>query len=139
VCEKSFTETIRKRTLMYYYLTPVIFSGLLTLITGGELEFKLMSMMQYDASTIEITTLTMASKVYMRKCLMQSLNSYRPIMTLKNTIMEGQVKPYKIFNKSSIRVGVFGIGIELDGLVKKNVQETVYNNPVEASQEMVRY
>jgi 5'-nucleotidase len=32
--------------------------------------------------------------------------------------MEGQVKPYKIF-KNGIRVGVFGIGIELDGLVDK--------------------
>jgi 5'-nucleotidase len=52
--------------------------------------------------------------------------------------MDGQVKPYKIFNKSSIRVGVFGIGIELDGLVKK-CTKTVYNNPVEASQEMVEY
>jgi 5'-nucleotidase len=52
----------------------------------------------------------------------------------KNTIMEGQVKPYKIFNKNGIRVGVFGIGIELDGLVdKKMYKETVYNNPVEAS------
>jgi 5'-nucleotidase len=52
------------------------------------------------------------------------------IMTLKNTIMEGQVKPYKIFNKNGIRVGVFGIGIELDGLVdKKMYKETVYNNP----------
>jgi 5'-nucleotidase len=48
------------------------------------------------------------------------------------------VKPYKIFNKNGIRVGVFGIGIELDGLVdKKMYKETVYN-PVEASQEMVR-
>jgi hypothetical protein len=33
--------------------------------------------MQYDASTMEIMTLTMASKVYMRKCLMPNLNSYR--------------------------------------------------------------
>jgi 5'-nucleotidase len=32
-----------------------------------------------------------------------------------------------------------GIGIELDGLVdKKMYKDTVYNNPVEASQEMVR-
>jgi hypothetical protein len=33
----SLIETIRKRTLMYYYLTPVIFfRGLLTLITMVE-------------------------------------------------------------------------------------------------------
>jgi 5'-nucleotidase len=53
--------------------------------------------------------------------------------------MDGQVKPYKIFNKNGIRVGVFGIGIELDGLVDKKCTKTVYNNPVEASQEMVEY
>jgi hypothetical protein len=66
---------------MYYYLTPVIFfQGTFTLINGGELEFKLMSMMQYDEGNHD---LTMASKVYMRKCLMPNLNSYRPIMILK--------------------------------------------------------
>jgi 5'-nucleotidase len=99
---------------LMYYLTPVIFfRGLLTLITGGELEFKLMSMMQYDASTIEITTLTMASKVYMRKCLMQSLNSYRPIMILKNTIMDGLVKPYKFSIKAASGLGSLELELNL--------------------------
>jgi 5'-nucleotidase len=53
-------------------------------------------------------------------------------------MMDGLVKPYKIFNKKRHQGWRFGIGIELDGLVKKNVQETVYNNPVETAQEMVR-
>jgi 5'-nucleotidase len=35
---------------MCYYGMVIFFRGLLTLIYGGELEFKLMSMMQYDAS-----------------------------------------------------------------------------------------
>ena len=53
--------------------------------------------------------------------------------------MDGLVKPYKIFNKNGVKVGVFGIGIELDGLVdKKMYKETVYKNPVEASEDMVR-
>jgi 5'-nucleotidase len=53
--------------------------------------------------------------------------------------MDGLVKPYKIFNKNGIKVGVFGIGIELDGLVdKKMYQETVYNDPVETAQEMTK-
>jgi 5'-nucleotidase len=36
-------------------------------------------------------------------------NFYLPITILK-TMMDGLVKPYKIFNKNGIKVGVFGIG-----------------------------
>jgi 5'-nucleotidase len=57
----------------------------------------------------------------------------------KNTVMDGFVKPYKIFNKNGIKVGVFGLGIELEGLVDKGMyKETVYNDPVETAQDMVR-
>jgi 5'-nucleotidase len=49
------------------------------------------------------------------------------------------VKLYKIVYKDGIKVGVFGIGIELEGLVdKKNYKETVYNDPVSVSQDMAR-
>jgi 5'-nucleotidase len=57
----------------------------------------------------------------------------------KNTSMNGFVKPFKIFNKNGIKIGVFGLGIELEGLVDKRMsKETVYNNPLEATQDMVR-
>jgi 5'-nucleotidase len=53
--------------------------------------------------------------------------------------MDGFVKPYKIFIKDGIKIGVFGLGIEFDGLVDKRLyKETVYNDPVEISQDMVR-
>jgi len=43
-----------------------------------------------------------------------------------------------VFIKNGIRVGVFGLGVELAGLVdKKHYKETVYNNPLEISQDMV--
>jgi 5'-nucleotidase len=43
-------------------------------------------------------------------------------------MMDGLVKPYKIFNKNGIKVGVFGIGIELDGLVDKKCTKKLSNN-----------
>jgi 5'-nucleotidase len=53
--------------------------------------------------------------------------------------MDGHVKPYKIFNKGGIKVGVFGLGIRLDGLVdKKSFKETIYNDPVSVSKDMAR-
>jgi 5'-nucleotidase len=106
---------------------------------GGELEFKLMSMMQYDASTIGNHDFDNGVEGLYAQMPHAKFEFLSANYDFKNTIMEGQVKPYKIFNKNGIRVGVFGIGIELDGLVdKKMYKETVYNNPVEASQEMVR-
>jgi 5'-nucleotidase len=57
----------------------------------------------------------------------------------KNTIMDGYVKPYKILDKNGIKVGVFGLGIRLDGLVdKKSYKETIYNSPLEVAQDMSR-
>ncbi|CAM3041768.1 5'-nucleotidase [Flavobacterium frigoris] len=106
---------------------------------GGELEFKLMSMMEYDASTIgnhdfDNGVAGLYAQIPHAKFEFLSAN-----YDFKNTELDGLIKPYKIFNKNGIKVGVFGIGIELDGLVdKKMYQETVYNNPVETAQEMAR-
>ena len=48
-----------------------------------------------------------------------------------DTILKDKFKPYKVFNKGGIKVGVFGIGIELDGLVpKKLFGNTVYLDPI---------
>jgi 5'-nucleotidase len=49
------------------------------------------------------------------------------------------VKPYKIIIKDGIKIGIFGLGVQLDGLVdKKLYKETVYNNPIEVTQDMSR-
>jgi 5'-nucleotidase len=47
------------------------------------------------------------------------------------------VKPYKIIIKDGIKIGIFGLGVQLDGLVdKKLYKETIYNNPIEVAQDM---
>jgi len=106
---------------------------------GGELEFKLMSMMQYDASTIgnhDFDNGVEGLHAQMPHATFEFLSAN---YDFKNTVMDGLVKPYKIFNKNGIKVGVFGLGIELAGLVDKGMyKETVYNNPVETAQDMVR-
>jgi 5'-nucleotidase len=37
----------------------------------------------------------------------------------KNTVLDGIVKPYKIITKDGIKIGIFGLGVELQGLVDK--------------------
>ncbi len=106
---------------------------------GGELEFKLMSMMKYDASTIGNHDFDNGLEGIVAQMPHASFEFISSNYDFKNTVMDGYVKPYKIFNKGNIKIGVFGLGIELKGLVdKKNYKETIYNNPIETAQEMVR-
>ena len=52
----------------------------------------------------------------------------------KNTVMDGRTKPYQVFQKDGIRVGVFGLGIQPLGLIPKDAyKETVYIDPIETS------
>lgn len=105
---------------------------------GGELEFKLMSMMKYDACTIGNHDFDNGLEGIVAQMPHATFDFISSNYDFKNTVMDGFVKPFKIFYKNGIKVGVFGLGIELTGLVdKNNYKETVYNNPVELAQEMV--
>ncbi|AZI22256.1 bifunctional metallophosphatase/5'-nucleotidase [Chryseobacterium taklimakanense] len=103
---------------------------------GGELEFKLMSMMGYDASTMGNHDFDNGLEGFVKVLP----NAKFPFITsnydFTNTIVDGRTEKYKIFVKNGIRVGIFGVGIELDGLVgKKQYKETKYLNPVEIAQQ----
>jgi 5'-nucleotidase len=57
----------------------------------------------------------------------------------KNTVLDTQIKPYKIIIKDDIKIGVFGLGVELEGLVdKKMYKETGYLDPIEITQDITR-
>ena len=100
----------------------------------GELEIKLMSQMNYDAATIGNHDLD-NGLVGLKK---QLKHANFPFLianyNFENTILENTFSPYKIFDKNGIKVGVFGIGIELDGLVpKKLFGNTKYLDPIKIS------
>ncbi|MEO5775868.1 MAG: metallophosphatase [Flavobacterium sp.] len=106
---------------------------------GGELEFKLMSMMKYDLATIGNHDFDNGIEGLYNQLPNASFEFVNANYDFKNTVMNGHVKPYKIFLKDGIKVGVFGIGVELAGLVdKKNYKETVYHDPVSISQDLAR-
>lgn len=102
---------------------------------GGELEFKLMSMMGYDASTMGNHDFDNGLQGFKKV----KPNAKFPFLCsnydFKNTILDGETEKYKIFNKNGIKVGLFGVGIQLSGLVgKKDYGETEYLNPIEIAQ-----
>lgn len=106
---------------------------------GGELEFKLMSMMNYDLATMGNHDFDNGIDGFFAQLPHANFEFVSANYDFKNTVLDTLVKPYKIFVKNEIKIGVFGLGIELDGLVdKKMYKETRYLNPVETAQEMTR-
>lgn len=102
---------------------------------GGELEFKLMSMMGYDAATMGNHDFDNGLEGFLKVLPYAKFPFICSNYDFKNTILDGKTVPYKIFNKNGIKVGVFGVGIELEGLVgKKNYQETVWHHPIDIAQ-----
>lgn len=106
---------------------------------GGELEFKLMSMLKYDLATMGNHDFDNGVDGFYDKLPHAKFDFVSANYDFKNTVLDGIVKPYKIFERDGIKIGIFGLGIELLGLVdKKLYKETVYNNPIEIAQDMSR-
>jgi 5'-nucleotidase len=101
---------------------------------GGELEFKLMSMMKYDLATLGNHDFDNGIDGFFAQLPHANFDFVSANYDFKNTELNGIVKPYKTFIKNGIKIGVFGLGIELEGLVdKKLYKETKYNNPIEVA------
>ncbi|MCF8273146.1 MAG: metallophosphatase [Flavobacteriaceae bacterium] len=106
---------------------------------GGELEFKLMSMLKYDAATIGNHDFDNGIDGLFTQLPHATFEFISANYDFSNTIMDSHVKPYKTFNKNGIKIGVFGLGIELEGLVDPLLRkETKYLDPIEIAQDMTR-
>ena len=91
---------------------------------GGELEFKLMSKLKYDAATIGNHDFDNGIDGLYAQLPHAEFEFLSANYDFSNTIMNTHAKPYKIFKKDGVKIGVFGIGIELEGLVdikKQNI------------------
>lgn len=102
---------------------------------GGELELKLMSQMGYDASAIGNHDFDGGIDGLVK----QLPNANFPILVsnydFSDTIMHDKYEPYKIFIKDGIKIGIFGIGIKLEGLVPRALyKNTQYLDPISNAQ-----
>jgi 5'-nucleotidase len=106
---------------------------------GGELEFKIMSMMKYDLATMGNHDFDNGIDGFYAQLPHAKFDFVSANYDFTNTVLNGIVKPYKVFIKDGIKIGVFGLGIELNGLVNKNLyKETVYNDPIEIAQDITK-
>jgi 5'-nucleotidase len=103
----------------------------------GDLIVKLMSKMGYDAGTIGNHEFDNG----MGDILSAIKNANFPLVSsnydFSDTILAGHVKTQHILEKGGVKVGIYGLGIELDGLVgKQNYGETRYLDPLDTALKM---
>ncbi len=104
---------------------------------GGEVEMKLMSEMGYDAMTIGNHEFDNGVDGITRQLDHMNFPFISSNYDFTNTSLAGKTLPYKVFIKDGVKVGVFGLGIELEGLVgKKGYGETKYLDPLPKAAEM---
>lgn len=104
---------------------------------GGELEFTIMSQMGYDASTMGNHDFDNSIAGFVKQLPHANFPFLVSNYDFNNTELRGKTQPYKVFKKQGLKIGVFGVCIELEGLVnKKNYLETVYLDPIAKASEI---
>ncbi|NIJ54350.1 bifunctional metallophosphatase/5'-nucleotidase [Dyadobacter arcticus] len=104
---------------------------------GGEVEMTVMSDMGYDAATMGNHDFDNGIAGFVKQLPHANFPFLVSNYNFENTELKGKIQSYKIFKKQGIKIGVFGLGLELNGLVnKKNYGETVYTDPIAKANEV---
>jgi 5'-nucleotidase len=104
---------------------------------GGEVEMKLMTAMGYDAATMGNHDFDNGLEGFHKQLPHAKFPFLCSNYEFSNTLLQNLTKPYQIFKKSGLKIGVFGVGIELKGLVaEQNYGETQYLEPIAKANEM---
>ncbi|WP_430907827.1 metallophosphatase [Maribacter sp. 2-571] len=99
---------------------------------GGELEFKLMSKLRYDAATIGNHDFDNGIDGLLAQLPNATFELLSANYDFRNTVLDGHVKPYRTYFMDGIKVGIYGLGIQLEGLVTHSLyKETKSLDPYE--------
>lgn len=102
----------------------------------GEPEIKAMSMMGYDASTMGNHDFDGGIDNFAHQLQHANFPIINCNYDFSNTSLKDKVIPYKIVEKGKIKIGILGVGVELNGLVPDNLYgNTVYLDPIKKANE----
>lgn len=106
----------------------------------GELEYKLMSRMGYDVGTIGNHEFDEGLGNISNQ--MQHLNF--PLVNanydFSRTVLKDKIPDYTVLERGGKRIGVFGLGVALKGLVDRNSYgKTVYSDPVAVANRVAKH
>lgn len=99
---------------------------------NGEIEMKAMSYLGYDAATLGNHDFDNGAENLSKQMEYANFPFIVSNYDVTDSALANKVAPYIVFNRGKIKLGVFGIGIELDGLVsKKNYGNIIYRDPID--------
>jgi 5'-nucleotidase len=97
----------------------------------GEPEIKALSMMGYDAVTMGNHDFDASVEGFARQLPHANFPVLVANYDFTDTPLEGKTKPWTVIKKGGLKIGVFGLGIELNGLVSDNYfGNTKYSDPL---------
>lgn len=100
---------------------------------GGELEFKLMSAMRYDAATLGNHDFDAGVDGLIKQLPHATFSFINCNYDFSDSPLAKHIQPYLIMQKGPLKIGITGVGIELDGLVGKAMYGNIrYTDPVVA-------
>jgi 5'-nucleotidase len=98
---------------------------------GGEPEFKLMSLMGYDVCTMGNHDFDNGLEGILKVLPHAKFPFVCANYDFSETILKDKTLPHVVIRKGPLKIGVFGLGVELEGLVaKKNYGKTRYLDPI---------
>lgn len=100
----------------------------------GEVEVRLMNEMRYDAATIGNHEFDFGLENMARIFRLAEFPIVCSNYHVEGTVLEGLVKPYVVLERKGLRIGVFGLGTQLEGMVaSENYAGVTYEDPVTAA------
>lgn len=104
-------------------------------IFKGEPEMRAMQMMGYDAGIMGNHDFDAGMENFAKQLV--NHGKFPIVMCnygFERTPMENLYVPYKIFTKGKLKIGITGVGIEMQGLVPENLfGQTIYQDPIPAA------
>lgn len=99
----------------------------------GEIEYKLMSLMGYDAVTFGNHDFDMGCENIVTQMPHANFDFINCNYNFNDSALakNKKITPYKIYKKGHLKIGVLGVGIDLENLVElKNSKGIIYNDPI---------
>ena len=101
---------------------------------GGELEMKLMSAMGYDAATMGNHDFDNGIDGFVKQLPHANFPILNCNYIVKDSALHTHIQPHIVIKKQGVKIGVIGVGIDLNGLVPTaNWKGVEYSDPVAAA------
>lgn len=106
----------------------------------GDLIVKIMSKMRYDTGTIGNHEFDNGLGDIDSALNFANFPLISSNYDFSDTILSGKIRTHQIINKDGLKIGIYGLGIELAGLVgAANYGNTQYNDPLKTALKMEKF